>query len=122
MVRGRAANKASWVTENSDKSKFAANYNIATYSAPWTDKGVARSAVRMERMLELAQEGHRFFDLVRWGTAETELNNYLAYESKILVAKFGGAKFTKGKNEYLPIPQPQIDVQGKDILTQNPGY
>jgi hypothetical protein len=122
MVRGRAANKASWVTENSDKSKFAANYNIATYSAPWTDKTVARSAVRMERMLELAQEGHRFFDLVRWGIAETELNNYLAYESKILVAKFGGAKFTKGKNEYLPIPQPQIDVQGKDILTQNPGY
>jgi starch-binding outer membrane protein, SusD/RagB family len=122
MVRGRAANKASWVTENSDKSKFAANYNIATYSAPWTDKTVARSAVRMERMLELAQEGHRFFDLVRWGTAETELNNYLAYESKILVAKFGGAKFTKGKNEYLPIPQAQIDVQGKDILTQNPGY
>lgn len=122
MVRSRAANKASWVTENSDKSKFAANYNIASYGAAWTDKAVARTAVRMERMLELAQEGHRFFDLVRWGTAESELNNYLAYESKLLVAKFGGAKFTKGKNEYLPIPQAQIDVQGKDILTQNPGY
>jgi hypothetical protein len=122
MVRARAANKASWVTENSDKSKFAANYSISSYSDAWTDKAVARLAVRMERMLELAQEGHRFFDLVRWGIAETELNKYLAYEGKILVAKFGGAKFTKGKNEYLPIPQAQIDVQGKDILTQNPGY
>jgi hypothetical protein len=35
---------------------------------------------------------------------------------------FGGAKFTANKNEYLPIPQTQIDIQGKDILKQNPGY
>ncbi|HLO46123.1 MAG TPA: RagB/SusD family nutrient uptake outer membrane protein [Leadbetterella sp.] len=122
MVRSRAANKASWVTENSDKSKFAANYVISTYTAPWTDKAVARTAVRMERKLELAQEGHRFFDLVRWGIADTEITKYLAYESQFLVTKFGGAKYTKGKNEYLPIPQAQIDIQGKDILTQNPGY
>jgi starch-binding outer membrane protein, SusD/RagB family len=122
MVRARAADKSGWVYEYNDPTKPAANYSISLYDAPWTSKETARLAVRMERKLELAQEGHRFFDLVRWGTAETELNAYLAYESKFLVAKFGGAKFTKGKNEYLPIPQPQIDLQGKDILTQNPGY
>jgi tetratricopeptide (TPR) repeat protein len=122
LVRSRAANKASWVKEYKEPTKDAANYVINNYTAPWTDKAVARSAVRMERMLELAQEGHRFFDLVRWGTAEVEIGRYLAYESRILVAKFGGAKFTKGKNEYLPIPQPQIDLQGKDVLPQNPGY
>lgn len=122
MVRSRAANQASWVTENSDKTKFAANYVISTYDSPWTDKESAKTAVRMERKLELAQEGHRFFDLVRWGIADTELNKYLAYESQFLVTKFGGAKYTKGKNEYLPIPQAEIDIQGSEILTQNPGY
>lgn len=121
LVRARAANKDSWVMEY-DGSKTAANYVINTYTAPWTNADVARQAVRMERMLELAQEGHRFFDLVRWGTAERVLNNYLAYDGSILVTKLGGARFTTGKNEYLPIPQPQIDVQGSEVLRQNPGY
>lgn len=119
-VRERAANKAGWVMEYNG-SKPAANYDIKPYAA-FASKEDARKAIRMERMLELAQEGHRFFDLVRWGVAEQELNTYLAYDSKILITKFGGAKFTKGKNEYLPIPQAQIDVQGKEVLKQNPGY
>jgi hypothetical protein len=121
LVRARAANQDSWVMEYDDSAP-AANYQINTYAAAWTDAGVARQAVRLERMLELAQEGHRFFDLVRWGTAERELNAYLAYDGSILITKFGGARFTSGKNEYLPIPQPQIDVQGSDVLQQNPGY
>ena len=99
----------------------AANYVIGLYNTPWTDKASATSALRFERKLELHQEGHRFFDLVRWGTAATELNAYLQNEAKILVTKFGGASFKAGK-EYLPIPQTQIDIQGKDILTQNPSY
>ncbi len=118
-VRERAANKDSWVKNG---ASLAANYKIASYATPWTDKAAALKALMFERHLELAQEGHRFFDLVRWGTAEAELTKYLANEAKILITKFGGAKYTKGKNEYLPIPQTQIDIQGKDVLTQNPGY
>jgi hypothetical protein len=30
--------------------------------------------------------------------------------------------FVKGKNEFWPIPKSAIDAQGKNILTQNPGY
>lgn len=120
-VRARAANKDGWVMEY-DGTKPAANYVINQYTTPWTDAAVARRAVRMERMLELAQEGHRFFDLVRWGIAEQELNSYLAYDGKFLVTKFGGAKYTTGKNEYLPIPQGQIDIQGTSVLKQNAGY
>ncbi|MGB0293212.1 MAG: RagB/SusD family nutrient uptake outer membrane protein [Flavobacteriaceae bacterium] len=121
QVRARAANSAYWVMEY-DGSAPAANYVISEYTAAWTDANTARAAVRMERKLELSGEGHRFFDLVRWGIAASALNDYLAYESQYLVTKFGGASFTTGKNEYYPIPQSQIDIQGSDVLTQNPGY
>ena len=121
QVRARAANSAYWVMEY-DGSAPAANYVISEYTAAWTDANTARAAVRMERKLELSGEGHRFFDLVRWGIAASALNDYLAYESQYLVTKFGGASFTSGKNEYYPIPQSQIDIQGSEVLTQNPGY
>ena len=121
QVRARAANSAYWVMEY-DGSAPAANYVITEYTAAWTDANTARAAVRMERKLELSGEGHRFFDLVRWGIAASALNDYLAYESQYLVTKFGGASFTTGKNEYYPIPQSQIDIQGSDVLSQNPGY
>jgi len=119
MVRSRAANTAHWV-KNPDGSN-AANYEISLYDS-FPSKDFANKAVRMERKLELSGEGHRFFDLVRWGTASDELNAYLSYESQVLTAKFGGARYTSGKNEYYPIPQTQIDIQGSDVLTQNAGY
>lgn len=119
LVRARAANTAHWV-KNPDGS-FAANYSIEQY-ASFPSKDFATKAVRMERKLELSGEGNRFFDLVRWGVAADELNKYLNYESKYLTTKFGGASFTSGKNEYYPIPQTQIDIQGSDVLSQNSGY
>jgi hypothetical protein len=99
----------------------AANYNIGLYESAWTDAAVARRAVRLERMLELGQEGHRFYDLVRWNTVQEELDRYLAYDGSILVAALGGAKFTD-KHRLVPIPQDQIDLVGSDILIQNPGF
>lgn len=120
-VRRRAANQDAWV-KNDDGSN-AANYVISEYPASqFADKASATAAVRMERKLELSGEGHRFFDLVRWGIAGEELNKYLEHEAKLLTTMFGGAKFTTGKNEYFPIPQVQIDIQGSDVLSQNPGY
>jgi len=117
QVRNRAANPAGFVMKG---GVAEANYVIAPYTA-FADKAAATKAVRMERMLELATEGHRFFDLVRWGTDVTTLNAYLAYESKYLVTKFGGASY-QATDKYLPIPQAQIDIQGTSILKQNPGY
>ncbi len=119
-VRARAANPDYWVKEYDDPNQNAANYVISEYP-PFADKASATAALRFERKLELS-EGHRFFDLVRWGVAADVLNDYLDYESQYLVTKFGGASFTSGKNEYYPIPQAQIDIQGSDVLTQNPGY
>lgn len=119
-VRTRAANPDGWV-KRSDGS-YAANYIIGLYATPWTDKTFATEAVRFERKLELSGEGHRFFDLVRWGTAAPELNAYLQFEGARLATALGGASFTQGKDEYYPIPQSQIDLQGPDVLRQNPGY
>lgn len=118
QVRKRAANADGFVTKG---GKPEANYVINLYTA-FADKAEATKALRMERLLELATEGHRFFDLVRWGIASKTLNAYLKYESKFLVTKFGGSKYTAGKDEYLPIPQAQIDIQGAAVLKQNPGY
>ena len=69
-------------------------------------------------------EGHRFFDLVRWGIAATTINTYIAREKADRPLK-SDANFTAGKNEYFPIPQGEIDNLNSDgtiRLTQNPGY
>ncbi|MFN8354673.1 MAG: RagB/SusD family nutrient uptake outer membrane protein [Spirosomataceae bacterium] len=122
LIRKRAANPAGFV--KTDAGKNAANYVIDVYKTAWTDKNVARNAVQFERKLELAMEGHRFFDLVRWGVADVVLNAYIAYESKLRPGLVG-ARFTKGKAEYFPIPRQEIVASSKDgkpTLTQNPGY
>lgn len=120
LVRARAANPASWVKRGDGSN--AANYVVGLYNTPWTDKAAARTAVQFERKIELSGEGHRFYDLVRWGIAAPTINAYLAYETKFLPNTLGGATFTAGKHELLPIPQDQIDIIGADILKQNPGY
>jgi starch-binding outer membrane protein, SusD/RagB family len=115
QVRSRAANPAGFVTKG---GVAEANYSISTYTT-LGDQANARRIVRMERLLELATEGHRFFDLVRWNVASRTLNAYLKYEAKWLVTKFGGAAYNE-EDKFLPIPQQQIDIQGADVLTQNP--
>jgi len=115
QVRTRAA--------NSEIAGADATYLIDTYNTTWTDQALARDAVRFERKLELSGEGHRFYDLVRWGIADAVLNAYLTYErTKVSATPFSGAVFNAGKDEYLPIPQREIDILGSDVLQQNPGY
>ncbi len=116
-VRTRAINSPVQDAGGSD----AANYVIDTYTA-FGSQDEARTAVRFERKLELSGEGHRFYDLVRWGIANDVLNAYLQHEDQFLNSPFAGASFTANKNEYLPIPQNEIDLQGTDVLKQNVGF
>lgn len=75
-------------------------------------------AIIDERVLELTGEGHRFFDLVRWGLADDYLgpNSLHGAHPKSL----SGGTFTTGRDEYVWIPVGEIAANPN--LKQNPGY
>lgn len=78
---------------------------------------LTREALRHERRVELAMEGHRWFDLCRWGVAKQTMDAYKASESAEARAEM--AEFVAGKHELMPIPAEEVRLGG---LTQNPGY
>ena len=96
--------------------EYAGNYKIELYTS-FPNVEYARNAVRMEQRLEFGMEGIRFFDLVRWGEAADVLQNYINVESTRM-GHLQGKIFNKGVDEYLPIPQEQIDLY-PEILMQN---
>ncbi len=128
MIRMRAGNCAQGGSGGpvviDDASITWATYDVQPYNDAWTDQAVARKAVRMERRLELALEGHRFFDLRRWGTAKEVLNAYFAVEE----TKRSYMTATNGyedRHDLMPLPTVQIElskVEGSAQLIQNPGY
>lgn len=94
-------------------------YKIQQYPS-FPSKDYAMKALMFERRLEFGMEGPRFFDLVRWGIAESVLNAYLNVE-KTKRDFLSNAKFTAGRDEYYPIPQREIDFTG-GLYIQNPKY
>jgi hypothetical protein len=98
----------------------AANYQIELYTS-FSSQDMARKAVHMERRLELGMEGHRLFDIRRWGTGTSLMNAYIANESRVITSMSGRFRAYEPKHEMMPIPINAIDLSG-GILTQNPGF
>ena len=115
-VRARAALDVNIVKQ--EDGTPAANYKIAEYPtshAAYSNKDVCIKAVRMERKLELAMEGERWFDLVRWGgdIMSAELKAYIDYE-KNYIPKFAAASILPAGKTMLPVPDNQVLTMGND--------
>ena len=115
-IRLRAKHSTSMIANY--PSDYGVKFNISTYDGTYS-KEEALKIVKMERRLEMGMESERFFDLVRWGEAESVLNKYYAEETNDC-SIYGAAHFTKNKNEYLPIPYSQVAASNGNY-TQNIG-
>jgi hypothetical protein len=135
QVRARAANwylkaanpvdmsptTSEWVFDDKVNGKTGANaagnYRIGLWpDSQFATKESALTALRLERHLELAMEGHRWYDLARWGILSTEINSYLAFEMKFQ-SRYASSVYNKDWI-VMPIPQQQIDTMD-GVLVQN---
>ncbi|NKI33309.1 RagB/SusD family nutrient uptake outer membrane protein [Croceivirga thetidis] len=118
QIRNRAKN--STYIQATDGSGDAANYVIEPY-ASFPDADYARRAVRFERRLELGMEGHRLFDLRRWGVSQEVLTEYFTNEARTIPGFGALVNPYEPKHDLFPIPIGAIDLS-TGALTQNPGY
>ena len=127
LESGKDLNAAKWALEevrrrarncSADPSTVLPAFPYGTYTGTTDD---LRAAIRHERRVELAMEGHRWFDLVRWGIAyevlDKDQGSYGKNESAEARAEM--ANFIKGKNELFPIPAEEINL---NPMEQNAGY
>lgn len=93
-----------------DQVRQRAGLQKLSITQPGLTQAAFLTQLKHERVTELSCEGHRFEDLQRWGDL-----------SPALAARDAGfANFIVGKNEFLPIPQFDLDVNPN--LKQNAGY
>ncbi|MDE5682893.1 MAG: RagB/SusD family nutrient uptake outer membrane protein, partial [Muribaculaceae bacterium] len=109
-IRSKADRSVDPAYEPLDCNPMIASYYVGQYPATAWNQEYARRAVRMERRLELAMEGLRWFDLVRWGTAVETVNAYYVSESKFR-SYYQGANLSEDEI-YFPIPVNQVDNAG----------
>lgn len=84
--------------------------------------GLTLDIIKNERSLEFALEGHRFYDLLRWGDLAERFHSLERTDPnfKKLISETDYEGFTANKHEWLPIPISEIESNPK--AKQNPGY
>ena len=74
----------------------------------------------MEIPLEFATEGHRFFDLRRWGIDDKVLNDWISRNQEI-TNYMSGTYYDPEEDDYWPLPPDQAELQ-KGVLKQDSSY
>lgn len=97
-----------------------------SFMADGDEAGRFRTALYWERGFELAFEGQRKYDLIRWGILQEAL---VLFGEKTSTTVNGatinypaGRNFQKGKHELLPIPEDELQINYKLNNQNNPGY
>lgn len=116
-VRQRARANAADPDALPDYPGYSIKVNGQEIAAP-----TLQQAIRHERRVELAMEGHRWFDICRWGGfdgqgVKAHMDAYAATESQ--EARDEMADFVAGKHELFPIPEEERML---NAMEQNPGY
>ena len=122
MVRERA--KATPITDANYSSLMKAPQ---VYDLPYIQDedaaGKFRTALYWERGFELAFEGQRKYDLLRWGILGDALKFFQENMDKTLKGKYvAGDKFIKGQHELFPIPLGELQSNPALNNQNNPGY
>lgn len=99
------------------------------YDLPFFNSGSAqddfRTALYWERGFELAFEGQRKYDLIRWGVMANAVKLFgqkTAANTGTNHLYLAGDNFVSGKHELFPIPLDEIQVNYKLNNQNNPGY
>lgn len=97
-----------------------------THDYPFNGESDLLEAIYKERRVELAGEGHRFFDLVRTGKAKAAFdayNNSIDNTGRTGAQVFEEVTYEENKNEVFPIPLVELELA--NAITrwgQNPNY
>lgn len=92
-----------------------------SHDYPYNGEDSLIDAIYEERRLELAAEGHRFFDLVRTGKARAAFDAYNAWANT--QEGFESISYQDNKNEVFPIPLVEMELaNAEERWAQNPGY
>lgn len=92
-------------------NKVRARSNMPDFPAGLS-KDQMRDEIRHERRIEFVMEGSRYYDLIRWGTAEDVIPSVPELQNRV---------FDPAKNYLWPIPQTAVD-SNPTLIKQNPGY